>query len=694
MNADTSFKLLCLLLPVVLLALLGVALVGDLRGERASTERAATAKQAKSTDVTTVWRSPETDAPLEWAQPGIGSWLYAGDGTDVRVVDSERRESVRLMECGDVTAVWHVLPREHSTTYYLVGKEDGTVILMRPDDNDEAREVARLSVFDRPILGFLPGFGRASFRSVRVGVAARGESTVKVIEVGVEGLSTTEITLEHRSAVEAVVLHRNRITADARGTLRGWSESGEEQWDVSLHRGGVAKMIRSVGRGYLLTVGSRDNTLKLFDTSRKEVAGEVRLRRGVVGVSAVHADPGLTIAYENGTVELWDISEITGDSRRRPRAVETLRVGSGTLLGAKRVNRYHLALAFEGERSVRLVQINSLAEPEEIPGRRTLPEYIYPINRQGTRKIGFIDATGRVVIEPVFSHGDFPVVAGTFQASFTGRNSGVFNQEREWVVNPPLTSDIDYTPLGPDRLRVYSAHTERYRLFDFDDNPLNDREFRMLDLYQDGRAVFQAENRRWGALDLEGNVAVEPDFEYMSSFKQGRAIARIRGESTSLIDRDGNKVAELGTASGTWDRVYAIGDGLVAIHDNDANESRAFDLDGNLQFTVESESIALFGFSEGYGRLLRDGVFSYIDREGNVVSDGFAEALPHIDGVAMVKSKDDDAWGLIDRDFNWITRGHTERMWRHPGPLFSVHNAFNVPQYYLNAEGERFEYSR
>ncbi len=647
----------------------------------------AAAKQVAKGEVPIEWSSEEYDSTINWLQSGNGADFFVREGTTLRRYSVRTRtETLEIAECRGATAIQAVSLHEDGPEYFVVGFENGSLKLFGPRENDEeVVELASLNVFNREVLG-LAKFSRPRADAVRIAVAAERESNVIVVEVTSRGLSESNISLEHSRPVTALVNAGVPITGDQTGTVRGWTEQGDERWSVEAHRRGVGMM--AAGRDRVVTLGARGNTLKKLAPRTGQERGEVRLRRGVVSVS--YAIRNVAVAYQNGTVELWPQSDIRSGSRNPE---HRLQVGTGRPLGVHLGSSRILGVTFERDRFVHMVRLEPLAEIPRIPGRGELPQYLYPVHDPSSDLWGYIDASGDLVIEHMFTRAWFPTEHGYFRVSVPGRSGiSVFNRDREWVVTPSAAEFLSSSVIGPDRLRAYNRITEESWLTDFEGNEVAPEfEFTSLRRFHDGRAVFQVDDKR-GVIDLDGNVVVEPRYDLLSNFVDEHAIAHVRGESTTLINVDGEMVTDFGISRAQF-YPGAIGGGRVCLFDLDENENRVYDFEGNVLITRELERyqlsyVGIIGFSEGYGRLLRgDGTYHLVDRAGEVVSGPYSALTPFIDGFAVVRTTG-GAWGILNHNLTWFHQGASARIQIYPGPMFAFYGSGSNLTHYMNANGD------
>jgi hypothetical protein len=233
-------------------------------------------------------------------------------------------------------------------------------------------------------------------------------------------------------------------------------------------------------------------------------------------------------------------------------------------------------------------------------------------------KWGFIDKTGRVVIEAKypwvddFSEGLAAVkVGGTH---FIGGKYGYIDRTGREVIEP---------------------HFENAKPF------------------SEGLAAVQIGDK-WGCIDQTGEFRIQPRYDFLSGFRERLAIFA-EGGRRGYMDRSGKVVIELkDMAPGSL-----FGEGLAAVavsrpigEGESAAEVYGY-IDRTGQVVIQPQFRKALAFVEGMAAVKgENGKWGFIDRDGNLV------VPPHYDqvegfqnGLAKVVVRDDtgEKWGVIDK---------------------------------------------
>lgn len=270
---------------------------------------------------------------------------------------------------------------------------------------------------------------------------------------------------------------------------------------------------------------------------------------------------------------------------------------------------------------------------------------------------GFMDASGRVVIAPVFEGvGPFSEGRAVFR---DGDRYGYLDPEGAVAVDAYYTQAEPFSD-GRARVAVGGRGGRRYGFVDPAGVEVVEPDLPMAIPYSNGKAVarLRAEplvgfqrllaalgigpgDNHFVALDRDGQVVVDLPFVRVSAFSEGLAAFRPEGLSSSW-----GYVAEDGTVAipPRFDGpAYAFTEGLARVADG----GRLGFIRRDGSFVVEPAYEAALAFSEGLAAVQRDGRWGYIDRDGaTVIEPRFAEAGAFSDGLAAVRLG--GQWGYVD----------------------------------------------
>lgn len=233
-------------------------------------------------------------------------------------------------------------------------------------------------------------------------------------------------------------------------------------------------------------------------------------------------------------------------------------------------------------------------------------------------KIGFIDRTGRMVIEPLFDRFSGKPV-GSFHdgIAMVRLNGGVgfINRTGEFIILPRFDDASPFTE-GLAMVILY----RKAGFIDSSGKFIIVPRYEMASGFSDGLASVMSDGR-WGFVDKTGRFVIEPKYDLAFGFREGRAIVRTGAK---------------------WSRGGRLSGGKNTVIGKDGATLIAASFDG------------VNVFSEGLAPILIGGLWGLMDEEGNiVVAPQFRWIDPFECGLARVTTEQ-DAIGYIDRTGAYI----------------------------------------
>lgn len=271
-------------------------------------------------------------------------------------------------------------------------------------------------------------------------------------------------------------------------------------------------------------------------------------------------------------------------------------------------------------------------EQGDKPGKIAQPNRsLFDVTVNG--KQGFIDRTGRIVIEPTFEK-VYPFSEG-LAAVQINQKWGFIDSAGRVVIEPQFTVAASFSS-GRARVRSRS--------------------------YTDP----------WAYIDTSGNIAIEPQFDCAEDFRNG--VARVGMETTQsktlsriadvgmgcdykFIDRTGKTIPKPAPED------YATGKANELIRFTEKGLVGYVDATGKV--VIKPQFIAGSDFSEGMAGVCKGDVFGYIDRTGRfVITPQFQFANRFSAGLAAVRQPG-DKWAFIDpqgetvlpAQYDWVYDG-------------------------------------
>jgi len=244
-------------------------------------------------------------------------------------------------------------------------------------------------------------------------------------------------------------------------------------------------------------------------------------------------------------------------------------------------------------------------------------------------KWGFIDTTGKMVIEPQFnpkqaqfnSYFSDDLVAVNFNdGTVNGFDSnspantkwGFADKSGRIVINPNFDGDYFNPPHFSEGLAVIAAGVPG-----------------------GAEMSFEIPGIKFGYLDKAGRFAIEPKFEKAFEFNDGVASVRINGK-WGFIDKRGQFVIEP-----IYDQAYRFSEGLSPVTLNE----RTFFIDKSGKRVNDKDFPALSALSDGLASIIVTGKTGFVDRFGKVLIE------PQFDSNSWVNMGADFSEGLCLIEF-------------------------------------------
>jgi hypothetical protein len=303
-------------------------------------------------------------------------------------------------------------------------------------------------------------------------------------------------------------------------------------------------------------------------------------------------------------------------------------------------------------------------------------------------KWGFMDRTGKIVIQPQFSDvGDFfdglarvlvkvgkdykvcfideigkTAIPCIFDAALdfseglapvrVGRLWGYIDRTGKTVIQPQFQGAAEISE-GLGRFQVWDRIQCGHQAYTKDDAPTYS--FALHDVtFQLTTGCF-AEHQRFGYVDKNGQVVIKPEYFVADDFSEGLAAVRIEESATSkyaFIDRTGSVVIPP-----QFDQAYSFSEGLAAVETGFRAEGgqkvagKWGFIDKAGKFVISPRFELTLKFSEGVARASENlSAWGFIDRTGGfVIAPKYNQAGDFSDGLALVWQDSDGSFFYIDR---------------------------------------------
>jgi len=255
---------------------------------------------------------------------------------------------------------------------------------------------------------------------------------------------------------------------------------------------------------------------------------------------------------------------------------------------------------------------------------------------------GYIDETGTVAIEPGFN------VASKFSEGFAW--VGIDPNRKPYKLGPltlytsPASDSFDYNIGFIDKTGKWIAEPVYTLALDF----------------SEGLAAVRAKDNKWGFIDTSGRLKIAAKFDWAQSFSNGRAVVFAEGKY-GFIDKSGHYVVKpkytnaLDFSEGLacvkiGGRVREPGFGVHTVTTGNRDLRYGYiDVNGKVVFQITASDCRQF--SEGFARIEMGGKWGFIDKRGKIVIDPQVDALSDFsEGLARVLLSDKKSgFGFINR---------------------------------------------
>lgn len=290
-------------------------------------------------------------------------------------------------------------------------------------------------------------------------------------------------------------------------------------------------------------------------------------------------------------------------------------------------------------------------------------EWVFPVRED--QALGFIDQTGRLVIEPRFLGSLEPSEdsVAVYAEVEDDQLWGYIDFSGEWVIEPRFSrvgpfSEGLATYVDDDRLRA--GYIDRRG------EVVIEALFESARRFSKGLAAVKVQGL-WGFIDPEGQLAIEPRFVRSRDFHHELALVEVPGGVVGYLDPQGDWAIEP-TARRAEEELdpsrfeempsgtpvehalidgYDFSEGLAAVR---VEEGLWGFIDRNGTWVIPPRFFAVKPFSEGLAPFRKGLTWGYVDREGReVVEARFHEAKKFTLGLAPVKVPK-EGWGYVNAE--------------------------------------------
>jgi hypothetical protein len=257
-------------------------------------------------------------------------------------------------------------------------------------------------------------------------------------------------------------------------------------------------------------------------------------------------------------------------------------------------------------------------------------------------KWGFIDTSGAMIITPRYDNSSLFTdgLAIVIIEDQTDNKIGFIDTTGTMVIGP--TQDVSsISPCWDDRACVCRSDG-RIAIYD--------RTGRLRGTvqsaggvgswYGDGLLPVELSTDEWGYVDKSGRTVIQPRYRAAGSFSEGLAPVLLGDEGWGYIDTSGDVVIE-----GGFEFAGPFSGGLATINFDDVDQG-FIDTNGATVFRMECSAAS---FSDGLALVeMIGGMTGFVDKSGEmVIEPQYTAACPFCDGLAPVEFAT-GGWGYID----------------------------------------------
>jgi WG containing repeat len=264
------------------------------------------------------------------------------------------------------------------------------------------------------------------------------------------------------------------------------------------------------------------------------------------------------------------------------------------------------------------------------------------ININGQMKYGFINKAGRFVIDPEFDgvHSFSDGLAGIV----LGNKSGYIDRKGRVVISPQFR---EVTPFyrGLARVRIFTSEGTfrgRWGVIDKKGQFVVPPKYDGIRHFTDQiiiAGIFTNNQWKWGLLSWTGKTIIEPDSERVDNLRKGIDPIKFKGKP-KIVDN----VTTIWGSEAYTRSIIDFSKGLIPVSINE--QLGYLNLQGEL--VISPLSLSAQAFSEGPVPILVGRKYGYIDKTGKMVTSlRFDEAIQFSEGLARVRI--DMNYGFIDK---------------------------------------------
>jgi hypothetical protein len=260
-------------------------------------------------------------------------------------------------------------------------------------------------------------------------------------------------------------------------------------------------------------------------------------------------------------------------------------------------------------------------------------------------KFGFMDRSGRIVVEPKYQY-----AVGFREGLAAVRENGLFgfiNEAGEMVIPPQFRSAFSsvfvegLAAVAPQSAWGYIDRTGKLVI---------PAQFAKASDFSEGLAAVQLEGH-WGFIDRTGKLVAPPQYKAATAFHDGIApvcVTEARVDRCLFVNKQFAQAVP-----GRFSSASGFQEGLALVRDRPDAMPRFIDRSGKEVLPPSDDYNG--SFHEGLARVVRNGKIGYIDRTGKEIIAPKFDGAQDFDGpLAKIVDSDGKLVGYIDKKGAWV----------------------------------------
>ncbi len=236
---------------------------------------------------------------------------------------------------------------------------------------------------------------------------------------------------------------------------------------------------------------------------------------------------------------------------------------------------------------------------------------------------------------------------GLTSATDDGKKWGFINEKGEWVIEPKYYRVTDFSNNGL-AAAIDDGDDALWGYINTKGEWVIEPQFEYAERFADNGLAAAYDDGEWGFINKKGEWVIEPQFDHIyADFRySSKAIILLDDDKYGYIDESGEYITEL-----QFEMALPFSDNGLACVMKDGkygyiNEAGDWAIEPRYEY-AESFSERGFALTDNY---------TYIDKNGEVVSDSKITGIGHSAKKRITKVRDGERFGYVDEKGEWIIK--------------------------------------